>query len=81
MASVQNIEAKVQRLTNLTGKSFLLDHGSPSNGRAWRLWGSDGTDVFFLGCGYLGWTRREAALTLAALISGIEYAATHKIQA
>jgi len=77
MVSVSNIEAKVQRLTNLTGKSFQLDHGSPTNGRAWRLWGSDGTDVFFLGMGYLGWTRKEAALTLNALISGIEYGQNH----
>lgn len=76
-----NIQAKVDYLSKITRKSLQLDHGSPSNGCAWRLFGADGSDLFFLGSGYLGWTRREANLTLNALIRGIEYAATHKIEA
>jgi hypothetical protein len=58
---------------------MVLQSGSPSAGRAWRLYvstsngGRGGLGTFLdLDNGYLGWTKREAYCTLTGLLSGLD---------
>lgn len=58
---------------------LVLQSGSPTYGRAWRLFvssgpgGQGGLATFLdLDNGYLGWTKREAYCTLTGLLSGLE---------
>lgn len=60
---------------------LVLEQGSQTYGRAWRLNGSGGSkyqtahfDPLRLGSGYLGWTKAEVYNTLNGLISGISLA-------
>ena len=57
---------------------LVLDEGSPTYGRAWRLNGQGGSryktahfDPLHLGSGYLGSTKREAYVALRSLLNGL----------
>lgn len=65
------IELLFELVKNETGDDLELQHGSPINGRAWRIWGPRMTDYFGLGDGFLGKTKREAGLTLRGLYAGL----------
>ena len=77
---VAQIEARADALgiieTN-RGERLVLDEGSITYGRAFRLhstgWEGDSghSDPFHLGSGYLGSTKREAWLSLRALLYGM----------
>lgn len=56
---------------------WYLQRGSPSNGRAWRLFSTPGASCVFPGLdrGYLGWTGSQARDALHALAVGMETAA------
>lgn len=60
---------------------MVLQSGSPSAGRAWRLYvsssngGRGGLGTFLtLDNGYIGWTKREAYCTLTGILAGLEAA-------
>lgn len=62
---------------------LVLEHGSPTYGRAFRLFvstrpeGRGGLTTFLtLSNGYLGWTKREAYCTLTGILSGLEAGGT-----
>lgn len=57
---------------------FVLEQGSATYGRAWRIYATGGTkyrtahfDPFRIGSGYLGSTKREAYQTLRGLVAGL----------
>lgn len=52
---------------------WVLVHGSPTNGRAWRLYKQSASGSYSsIGCDdYLGTTGREAYLTLRGMASGL----------
>lgn len=58
---------------------FILEEGSATYGRCYRLVATGGTkygtghwDPIGLGSGYLGHTKREAFLTLRGLVNGLQ---------
>lgn len=52
-----------------------LHQGSPSAGRAWRLYDGGGRTTLGLDNGYLGWSAREATMTLRALAGCLDWLA------
>lgn len=78
--TTERIEALLEQLARYVDQPdrLVLQHGSPTYGRAWRLFvsaragGQGGLRTFLeLDNGYLGWTKTEAACTLSGLIMGI----------
>ena len=68
-----------RRLGLLTGTEHLvLDHGSPTYGRAWRLHsardigGGHHDGPFFLGSGFLGSSTREAYAAIRGMVRALE---------
>lgn len=68
---------RVARSLGMDTSGWYLQHGSPSNGKAWRLLSTPGGSCVFPGLdrGYLGWTGSQARDTLHALAVGMETAA------
>jgi hypothetical protein len=69
----QNIEACVHSLKELLEREgytqdLVLHAGEPRNGRAWRLFFEDGSEVPGLFMGYVGWTKPEAWQTLITMM-------------
>jgi hypothetical protein len=46
-----------------------IQQGSKTYGRAWRIWGEGGRDIFNLGRGFLGMTRGDAYAALGVILS------------
>ncbi len=83
--TVRDVKAQCERARRAAlacgfaeARRWELQQGSPTNGRAWRLFaigeaGSHGRPLpGFDGLGYLGWTRREAYCALAAMAQALE---------
>lgn len=78
-----DVEAKFNRLHTLArlvgiaeeDEGWHLQTGSPSNGRAWRMFrvsDSGSLHSFYWTTDYLGWTAKEAFERLDGIIVGIE---------
>lgn len=65
------IELLFELVKGECGEELDLQHGSPTNGRAWRVWSARGSDYFGIGDGFLGNTKREAGLALRGLYAGL----------
>lgn len=84
--TVRDVKAQCERARRAAiacgfadARRWELQTGSPTNGRAWRLFaivpGSGAQErplPGYDGLGYLGWTRREAYCALAAMAQALE---------
>ena len=84
MVSARDVENAVGRLADElirvgipVGRGLSLQKGSPTYGRAWRLYkissehGGQESFDFIDGGGYIGWTAREAYMTVTGLTNGM----------